>query len=52
MIAALALVGCDKKNSSNSTDAPTTNSVMSDASGLATNSVSYVNTNLPATTNK
>jgi predicted small secreted protein len=57
VLAAFALVGCNQNTPSNSTDAQSTNSSMSDAGGAvvgttnmpATNSLPDVNTNSPAT---
>ena len=57
VLAAFALVGCNQNTSSNSPDAQSTNTSMSDASGAvggvtnmpATNSMPDVNTNIPAT---
>jgi len=52
MMAAVAMVGCAKNSSSNSTDVPVTNSSMSDASSPVTNRLPDMNTNMPASTNK
>jgi hypothetical protein len=58
VLAAFALVGCNQNTPSNSTDAQSTNSSMSDANGTTggvtnmpvTNSMPDVNTNIAATT--
>jgi hypothetical protein len=54
VLVTLALVGCDQNNSSNSANAQSTNSRMSDGTTNmpATNSLPDVNTNTPASTNQ
>ena len=60
ILAALALVGCNQNTPSDSTNAQSTNSSMSGASGTiggttnmsATNSLPDMNTNMPASTNQ
>ena len=60
VLAALALVGCNKDSSSNPTATPSTNSSISDANSMvggvtnapATNSLPDTITNIPASTNQ
>jgi hypothetical protein len=54
VLVTLALVGCDQNTSSNSANAQSTNSSMSDGTTNmpATNNLPDVNTNTPASTNQ
>jgi hypothetical protein len=54
ILAAFALVGCGQKTSSDSTSGPGTNSTMNGGAVNmpSTNSLSQMNTNMPASTNQ
>ena len=60
VLAAFALVGCNQNSPSNSSDTQSTNSSMSGVNSIpggftntpATNSLSNINTNVPASTNQ